>query len=118
MFQDITLHLDLIPLWMFTLGVPILIITFIILISSLLVYFFKLLFKSRSLKHFYIKMEQKLKEKSKIKRDLYRKIPHLLIFIGIFILWLIGIYVIYIEIFNLNGQVQRFKEICVLAGRI
>lgn len=30
----------------------------------------------------------------------------------------IGIYIIYIEAFNLNGDIQNFKEVCVLAGEV
>jgi dolichol kinase len=35
-------------------------------------------------------MRFKLNERSKLRNDLYRKIPHILIFIGLFVVWYIG----------------------------
>ncbi|MFW9952517.1 MAG: hypothetical protein ACFFKA_20550 [Candidatus Thorarchaeota archaeon] len=105
MFQDTSLHSDLIPLWFFTLGFPILVLMIVVLISSLLGFIIKFLIKSRSFKRFNIKIEVKFKEKSKAKNDLYRKVPHVLMFIGIFILWLIGVYVIYSTIGTIEGMI-------------
>jgi len=104
-FQDLNSHLDLMPLWNLTLGLPILIFGLVALVSSLLGYLYKVLFKSRNLNSFIIKMEQKVKERSKSKNDLYRKIPHVLIFIGIFILWLIGVYIIYLTTGSNEGMI-------------
>jgi hypothetical protein len=30
----------------------------------------------------------------------------------------IGIYLVYFEVFNLLGEVKKFKKTCVLAGRL
>ena len=98
MFQDVSFHFDLIPLWLSTLALPILILIFIVLLSSLVGY----LYKSGKLRDTY---KKKLKEKSDARKDLYRKIPHILIFIGILFLWLIGSYIIYSGTGSLDGMI-------------
>ncbi|MFW9771354.1 MAG: hypothetical protein ACFFBY_12835 [Promethearchaeota archaeon] len=105
MFQDATLHSDLIPLWFFTLGFPILVLVVVVLFSSFLGLIIKFLINFRSFKRLNIKREFKFKEKSKVKNDLYRKVPHALMFIGILALWLIGVYVIYSTIGTTEGMI-------------
>lgn len=105
MFQDTSLHSDLIPLWFFTLGLPLVVLIILVLLSSLIRPIIKFLVKSSYFSRFNIKREFRIKEKSKAKSDLYRKIPHVLMFIGIFILWLIGVYVIYTTIGTIEGMI-------------
>jgi len=105
MFQDTSLHIDLIPLWFFTLGIPILILIIVVLISSSLGLIINFLLRSGRLKRFNLKMEEKLRMKSKVKNDLYRKVPHVLMFFGIFILWLLGVYFIYSVVGTIEGMI-------------
>jgi hypothetical protein len=87
MFQDITLYSDTIPIFSLALGLPLLIIGAIVLISTLFLFLFKLVFKSRDLSKFWDLLEEKTSKRSKLRGDTYRKIPHVLIFVGLFILY-------------------------------
>ena len=94
MFQDITLHPTILPLWLITLGLPIIVILIIMLFSSLLYITIKFGFKSEVFSRYRVNMTKRLLKRSKIRNDIYRKIAHVLIFITLFILWYIGIIVV------------------------
>ncbi|MHA1490993.1 MAG: hypothetical protein ACTSRI_15265, partial [Promethearchaeota archaeon] len=91
MFQEEELHLELIPLWLLALGLPMILIGLIIIISTVLLFIYRLIFKSRDKSALEKKVEKKLDKKNKLRRDLYRKIPHVLIFIGLFIVWYVSL---------------------------
>lgn len=78
-------------LLLLSLGLPILFIGGIIIVSTVIVYFYKYMFKEKNFLSFRNKMRIKLNERSKLRNDTYRKIPHVLIFVGLFVLWYIGI---------------------------
>jgi dolichol kinase len=94
MFQDITLHPIILPLWLTTLGLPIIIISIIILFSSLVYVIIKFGFKSEVFTRYKENMTKRLIKRSKIRNDIYRKLAHVLIFIVLFLLWYIGIIVV------------------------
>ncbi len=102
MYQDFTLHLDLVPGFLFGFSFPIAINLLLILSTSFLVILFKKCFKSKDLKKFQSRMELKLAERSKARSDTYRKIPHILIFIGLLVLWLIGA----VFVNNMSGSTE------------
>jgi len=102
MYQDISLHADLVPGFLFGFGFPIALNFVLVAIASLLVFFYNKRFKSKDLKKFKLRLETKLAQRSKSRNDTYRKIPHVLIFIGLLILWLIGV----IFINNLTGSTE------------
>ncbi len=102
MYQDISLRLDLVPGFLFGFGFPIILNGLLVVISTLIVISYKRFFKSIDLKDFKLRMERKLAERSKTKNDTYRKIPHVLIFIGLLLLWLIGA----IFVINLTGSTE------------
>ncbi len=87
MVQDEDLHDETLPLFTFTLLLPIVIIGAMIIFSTALVYFFRLLKINRDFTKFESRMENKLKEMSKLKKDIIRKINHVLIFIGLLVVW-------------------------------
>ncbi len=91
MFQDVTLYSDTIPIFSLALGLPLLIIGAIILISTGILFFFKLVFKNKDLSKFWNSLEEKTNKRSKLRGDTYRKIPHVLIFIGLFVVWYLGV---------------------------
>jgi dolichol kinase len=91
MFQDITLYSDTIPIFSLALGLPLLIIGVIVLISTGILFLFKLFFKNKDLSKFWKSLEEKTNKRSKLRGDTYRKIPHVLIFVGLFVVWYIGI---------------------------
>lgn len=102
MYQDSSLHNDLVPGFLFGFGFPIALNLVLLVFSSLLVYFYKKKIKSKDLKKLKIRLETKLTERSKSRNDTYRKIPHVLIFIGLLLLWLIGV----VFIINLTGSTE------------
>jgi len=102
MYQDVSLHSDLVPGFIFGFGFPIALNLVLIAVSSLIVFCYKKYFKLKDLKMFKLRLEKKLAERSKSRNDTYRKIPHILIFIGLLALWLIGV----LFITNLTGSTE------------
>ncbi|MHA1107132.1 MAG: hypothetical protein ACTSPN_15675 [Promethearchaeota archaeon] len=94
MFQEISLHPTILPLWLATLGLPIIIFSIIILFSSLMYIIIKFGFKSDVFVMYKENMTKRFLKRSKIRNDIYRKLAHVLIFIALFILWYIGIIVV------------------------
>ncbi len=90
MVQDEDLHQETLPLFTFTLLLPIVLVGATILISTALVGLFRLTAKEKDISKFENRMENKLKELSKIKKDIMRKINHVLIFIGLVGVWYIS----------------------------
>lgn len=90
MVQDEDLHQETLPLFTFTLLLPIVLIGATILISTALMGLFRLFAKEKDFSKFENRIENRLKEMSKIKKDIIRKINHVLIFIGLFGLWYIS----------------------------
>ncbi len=90
MVQDEDLHHETLPLFTFTLLLPIVLIGAILLVSTAFVGLFKLLSKEKDVSKFINRLENRLNETSKIKKDIIRKINHVLIFIGLIGLWYIS----------------------------
>ena len=90
MFQDTTLHSETLPLWFLSLGFPIIIFAFIIVLSSIIYIFLKFSLKLNIFTRYKENMAIRFSKRSKIRNDIYRKLAHVLIFIGLFILWYIG----------------------------
>ncbi len=102
MFQDVTLYSDTLPIFSLALGLPLLIISAIVLISSVILFLFKLVFKNKDLSKFWNSLEEKTSKRSKLRGDTYRKIPHVLIFGGLFVVWYIGVDFV----MNLSGSIS------------
>ena len=90
MLQDENLHQETLPLFTFTLLLPIVLNGALILISTVLVGLFRLLAKDKDISKFEKRIENRIKEMSKIKQDIMRKINHVLIFIGLIGVWYIS----------------------------
>lgn len=90
MVQDEDLHDETLPLFTFTLLLPLVLIGATILISTALMGLFRLIAKEKDISKFENRYENKLKEMSKIKKDIIRKINHVLIFIGLVGVWYIS----------------------------
>jgi len=87
MVQDEDLHDETLPLFTFTLILPIIFIGVTILISTGIGVFFRLIKKNKDFTELESGMERKLKVMSKVKFDIIRKINHVIIFIALFIVW-------------------------------
>jgi len=90
MVQDEDLHDETLPLFTFTLLLPLVLIGATILISTALMGLFRLIAKEKDFTKLENRMENKLKEMSKLKKDIVRKINHVLIFIGLVGVWYIS----------------------------
>lgn len=90
MFQDVSLHLEIIPLWLLSLGLPIIIFFLITILSSIFYIILKFTLKLKIFTHYKENMAVRFSKRSKIRNDVYRKLAHVLIFIGLFVLWYIG----------------------------
>ena len=94
MFQDATLFSSTIPIFSLSFGLPLLIIGAIILISSVLLFSYKKIFKNKDLSKFWASLEGKKNKRSKLRADTYRKIPHVLVFIGLFFVWYVAVIIV------------------------
>ena len=90
MNQETTLQVFVIPLWILTLGLPLIVIILLLLISTVISFLNKRLFGKEFLSK---KLNQK-QIRSKVKEDNLRKLNHVLIFISVLIIWYIGLLVI------------------------
>jgi dolichol kinase len=105
MFQDITLYSITIPIFTLSYGLPILIIGVIILISSILLFFIKKMFKKKDFSKIWSSLEEKCNKRSKLRSDTYRKIPHVLIFIGLLVIWYVGVIIVKDIIGSISGMI-------------
>jgi len=90
MIQDILLPPIIVPLFFFALGIPLAFVVALLIISTGLVSLSK-----KKVKKDFSKLNYKLLEKrklwSKAKEDTLRKLNHVLIFIGLLVVWYIGL---------------------------
>jgi dolichol kinase len=114
MFQDITLYSSTIPIFTLSFGLPLLIIGGIILISSIILYVFKKIFKNKDLSKFWRSLEEKSSKRSKIRDDTYRKIPHVLIFIGLLVIWYVGVIIVKDIIGSISGMIPANNNMLFL----
>jgi len=98
----------------YALGLPILLISLIIVISSLILFLIKKFAKTRDFNQFWIKVEESSKKRSKIVRDTLRKIPHVLMFIGLFIVWNIGATFVIDFSGSTSGMIPEVKDMARL----
>ncbi len=92
MYQEISLHPLIILVWILALTIPIFFVSILIGISTLLAYGYKKGGKDFS------KIGKKLEERnegwSKAKKDLLRKLNHVLIFLGLLFVWYVGLLIV------------------------
>ena len=114
MFQDTMLYSSTIPIFSLSFGLPLLIIGAVILISSILMYLFKKFFKNRDLSKFWKLLEEKSNKRSKLREDTYRKIPHVLIFIGLLLIWYVGVIIVKDLLDSISGMIPDDNNMFLL----
>lgn len=87
MYQDTDLHKETLPLFLPSFFLPLLLIGIAIIISSIILLLFRAIFKPKDNSERERRIAARIQNLSKLKRDIYRKIWHVLIFISLFILW-------------------------------
>ena len=95
----------LIPLWIDVISLPIILIGVILLLSTGIGNLYRVFFKRKDYKELEDKWIKKIEKMSKSKRDTYRKISHVLIFVGLFIIWYIGYTVVMSSIMDWVGMI-------------
>ncbi|MFW9972343.1 MAG: hypothetical protein ACFFDF_19310, partial [Candidatus Odinarchaeota archaeon] len=114
---DLSLQPFFIPLWLMCLGVPMLLVGILILFSSGVIY----LIQKDSHKDFSklsLKLEEKRKNWSKAKKDILRKLNHILIFIGLLFIWYIGLFLANIFTGSSAGLIPEENNMLLLYLRI
>ncbi|NVM16461.1 MAG: hypothetical protein HWN80_02005 [Candidatus Lokiarchaeota archaeon] len=114
MFQDATLYSSTIPIFSLSFGLPLLIIGAIVLISSVLLFLFKKIFKNKDLSKFWKMLEEKSNKRSKLRGDTYRKIPHVLIFIGMLFIWYSGVIIVKDLLGSISGMIPDENNMFLL----
>jgi len=117
MNQELLLQPVIIPLWLISLASPLFLVGILVIISTGL----KSLIKKVSNTDF-SKLGKKLEEKrrnwSKAKKDTLRKLNHVLIFIGLLIVWYVGLYLVYFFTGTSAGMIPEENNIFLLYLRI
>jgi dolichol kinase len=106
MNQDLELRPFFVPLWLLMFGIPMLFPCILIVISTLLVFIFEKISR-KNLSEFSRKIERKRKLWSKAKKDSLRKINHIFIFIGLLVVWFVGLYVVYLITNSSAGMIPE-----------
>ncbi|MFX1571858.1 MAG: hypothetical protein ACFFB0_03840 [Promethearchaeota archaeon] len=113
MNQDIELRSSIMPLWLLSLGIPLLVVLFLLIISTGIVQVYKRVL-NKDFSNFSDKFELKQKNLSKAKKDTFRKLHHVLIFIGLFIVWYIGLYVVQFYTGSSAGMIPEENNMLLL----
>ncbi|UCD01560.1 MAG: hypothetical protein JSV23_00615 [Promethearchaeota archaeon] len=117
MNQNLILQSVIIPLWILAFGIPIIVVVLLIVISTAVIAVSK-----RVLKKDFSKLSHKLEEKRKIwskaKKDTLRKLNHVLIFIGLFLVWYIGLFAVNFFTGTSAGMIPEENNMLLLYQRI
>ena len=106
MNQAVELQPFIVPLWLLLLGIPMLLPSILIFISTIIVFFYKKII-NKDLSEASRKLERKRKNWSIAKKDSLRKINHVFIFIGLIVIWYVGLYVVYLIIDSSAGMIPE-----------
>jgi dolichol kinase len=117
MNQDLALQPFFVPLWFIILGAPMIIVGILVIISTGIALLIKKDSKEKS-----VTLSSKIKEKrtdwSKAKRDSLRKLNHVLIFIGLLIIWYIALSIVYFFTESSTGMIPEENNMLLLYFRI
>ncbi|MFX1463365.1 MAG: hypothetical protein ACFFBF_10025 [Promethearchaeota archaeon] len=117
MNQEVRLRSFFVPLWLLTLGVPLIVVSLLILSSTTVEYLIRKVFR-KDFSKLSKKFEKKGESWSKAKKDTLRKINHVFIFIGLFIIWYIGLFVVNFYAGTSAGMVPEENNMFLLYLRI
>jgi len=92
MNQEISLRPVIIPVWILALSTPIFFVSILIGISTLLAHGYKK--SGKDFSKFSKKLEEKNEGWSKAKKDSLRKLNHVFIFLGLLLVWYVGLLIV------------------------
>ncbi|MFX1569735.1 MAG: hypothetical protein ACFFCV_15355 [Promethearchaeota archaeon] len=117
MNHDILLPPIIVPLFFFAVGIPILFVGMLMIISSVVVSISK-----QKIKRDFSKLNNRLIEKrklwSKAKKDTFRKLNHVLILIGLLVVWYIGLYLVIFFAGSSSGMIPAENDMLLIYLRI
>ena len=105
MLQDASLYTFTIPIFILSFGLPLLVIGALTLISSILLIIFKKICRKKDFTKYWASFEEKSNKRSKLRHDTYRKIPHVLMFLGLLLVWYIAVIVVKDIIGSISGMI-------------
>jgi dolichol kinase len=117
MNQDLMLQAVIIPLWLISLASPLLLVGFLVIFSTGLESLIKKV-TNRDFSKLSKKLEEKRENWSKAKKDTLRKLNHVLIFIGLLIVWYIGLYLVKLFTGTSAGMIPEENNTFLLYLRI
>jgi len=117
MNQELLLQSVIVPLWIISLGIPLILVGFLVIISTGVKYLIKKVSR-KDFSKLSIKLEKKREIWSKAKKDTLRKLNHVLIFIGFLVVWYVGLYVVNFYTGTSAGMVPEENNMFVLYLRI
>lgn len=92
MNQEIKLRPFMVPLWLLILSIPLLLISILMFISTIFIYTYEKM-TEKDLSSLGKELERKKKGWSKAKKDTHRKLNHVLIFLGLVLVWYVGLFI-------------------------
>ncbi len=117
MNQEILLQPIIAPLFFFAVGIPIAFVSVLMIITTALVSISK-----KKVKKNFSKLNTKLLEKrklwSKAKKDTLRKLNHVLIFIGLLVVWYIGLYLVMFFTGSSSGMIPTENNMILVYIRV
>ncbi|MFX0002787.1 MAG: hypothetical protein ACFE9C_00435 [Candidatus Hodarchaeota archaeon] len=117
MIQDLLLQSFFVPLWLISLGIPILFVGILIAISTITVNLIKKDYR-KEISKLSLKLEDKRRHWSKAKKDTLRKLNHILIFTGLLVVWYIGLFLANIYTGTSAGMIPEENNMLLLYLRI
>jgi len=117
MNQEDRLRPFMVPLWLLILSIPLLITCILILISSSFIYIYEKLSK-KDLSTLGTQLERKKETWSKAKKDTHRKLNHVLIFLGLILIWYVGLFIAFDYTGSSVGMIPEENNMLLLYFRL
>ncbi|MFX0030098.1 MAG: hypothetical protein ACFE8B_12870, partial [Candidatus Hermodarchaeota archaeon] len=117
MSQEAKLRFFMVPLWLLLLGIPPLLISIVVIITTIFVSVYEKMSKN-DLLNIGRNLERKKEAWSKAKRDTHRKINHVLIFIGLVLIWYIGLLIAHDYTGSSVGMIPEENNMLLLYFRL
>lgn len=115
---EVELHEIILPIMLLTLNGPFLLISILISLSTGFAYFYKRVSK-KDLSDLGQKIEKKIKKnRSKLRKDVYRKINHVLIFVVLLSVWSLGVYIAKLYSGTTEGMIPEENNMLLLYFKI
>jgi dolichol kinase len=117
MNKEERLRIFMVPLWLLILSIPLLLISILMLISSIIIHIYEKMV-NKDLSNLGIQLERKKETWSKAKRDTHRKLNHVLIFLGLILVWYVGLFIAQDYTGSSAGMIPDENNMLLLYSRL